>query len=219
MLRSPLNSPHHRLLSMFFILFPPPSLIHLQPLCPFILILRHILKGKHVLVPQWDSDANFSAMPPRRRLFLLLSFLSPSAALHRCPEAHFLSSRATGFGLHVRRQLGRCAQQTSSSRLYSQREYQKEIQYCLTVQHHKMLTSEKRWYTCRDNTLSLFYPRFPLNKSTALICCHELSFLKVWFSALTFQKTISPCDTNPLIYCSPMLIPTQAFPLRVLTKL
>lgn len=57
------------------------------------------------------------------------SFSNPilfsAVAVHRCPEAHFLSRWAPRSGLRVRRQLGRCAQQTTRSRLYSQCESEK----------------------------------------------------------------------------------------------
>lgn len=97
---------------------PPSSLLlilKLQVLCPCILILRHLPIGKHVLRSHRDSAYNFSALIPS----------SPSVTVHRCPEANFLSSRAAGSGLHVGRQLGCCAQQTASPRLYSQCEYHK----------------------------------------------------------------------------------------------
>lgn len=43
--------------------------VHLQPLCPRVLILRHILRGKHVLPSR--RDITFQAVPPHGQLFLL----------------------------------------------------------------------------------------------------------------------------------------------------
>lgn len=107
----------HPLLSFLQYLLPP------TPLSPYPHSQTHPLGQTCARVSVGLCLQLFSHACPWT-IVLTLILLTPSVAVHRCPEAHFLSSRATGSGLHVRCQLGRCAQQTASSRLYSQCEYQ-----------------------------------------------------------------------------------------------
>lgn len=101
-------------------------LIPSTPLWVWILIFRQIY-----------SSRTFSPWPSAPNLTLI--FLSPSVAVHRRPEENFLSGWAAGTGLHVRCQLGRRAEQTAASRLYSQCKYMK-LQLCSTnLQHTRLL--------------------------------------------------------------------------------
>ncbi len=130
-----MDSPNRHLLSVrisfachYFPLSPsilscPPSILN-----PFVPVSSFSDTSFKIIMCSCLSrtlPVTFQSCLPVEIVLILISLSSLSAAVHRCPEAHFLSRRVTGSGLYVRCQLGRCAQQTASSRLYSQCEYPK----------------------------------------------------------------------------------------------